>query len=226
MATKGSAASVEVIRSMRNVNIKDESNVPDAKTFAAKYDMDTGLDGAGDDNDGMGGSGDMEGLRDIMHNQDLVQRTDGLVRKLDEKNREVERLCTLLESVSIIPGVNPDRLLDIYDNVAEEPIDLRDSKIVHLAKKVRNMTVVLNKEKALKIASDNRAEEYKREVDMLQRELHLLSSPAARAAARAEAKGEAKGDLSSALPRDNRKELLAANKQVPNFNIFFTFSFC
>lgn len=196
---------VEVIRSVRNVDIKDD--IPDAKAFADKYDMELEEDPIGQIYTG----DEVEALQEITLNQDLIKRTDGLVKKLDEKNREVERLCTLLESVSVVPGINPDRILDVYDNVAEEPIDLRDSKIVHLAKKVRSLTMLLNKERSLKVSADSQKEELKREVESLKRDLQLLSSPAARAVARGESKDAKAGD---APPKDVRKELTAATKQV------------
>ena len=210
MAKRVADTAVEVIRETANVDIWDD-DLPDAKTFAEKYNVEL------DDGDFLGSpqrKDDGEALKDILLNRDLVERTDGLVKKLDEKNREVERLCTLLESVSVVPGVNPDKLLDIYDNTAEEPIDLRDSKIVHLAKKVRNLTMTLNKERSLKIASDDRAEACGKEVENLKRELHLLSSPAARATARGESKESKCADQMVAQQREPRKELAAATKQV------------
>jgi hypothetical protein len=64
----------------------------------------------------------MNDIQDIIHNKDLVSRTEDLVRRLDSKNREIERLCTLLESVSMVPGVNPEKILGVYDGNAEEPV--------------------------------------------------------------------------------------------------------
>ena len=208
MEAKGRSATgaVEVIRGVRDVAISED--IPDAKAFADKYDVE--MD---DPTGGVAGKDDREAMQDIILNQDLVQRTDGLVRKLDEKNREIDRLCTLLESVSIVPGMKPDRILDIYDNIAEEPIDLRDSKIVHLAKKVRNLTLSLNKERSLRLGAESQCEEYRREIERLKRDLDLISSPAARAAARAESK-ESKPGEPGAAQKDYRKELAAASKQV------------
>lgn len=205
--TRGGTGTVEVIRGVRDVAINED--IPDAKAFADKYDVE--MD---DPTAGVAGKDDREAMQDIILNQDLVQRTDGLVRKLDEKNREIDRLCTLLESVAVVPGMKPDRILDIYDNIAEEPIDLRDSKIVHLAKKVRGLTLALNKEKSLRHASESQVEEYRREIDQLKRDLELISSPAARAAARAESKESKPGEV-AVSQKDFRKELAAANKQVP-----------
>jgi hypothetical protein len=70
--------------------------------------------------------------------------------------------------------------------------------------------MVLNKERASKIANENKVEELKSQIAGLEREIQLLASPAARAAARdsKESKGE------SNPPKDVKKELAAANKQV------------
>lgn len=195
---------VEVIRGIRDVEIAEDPL--DAKGFAEKYGVDW-------DDGGAEGRPEASAAGDMAVNQDLVKRTEGLVRRLDEKNREVERLCVLLEAVEIVPGMNPDRVLAIYDNSAEEPIDLRDSKIVHLAKKVRSLTMTLNKERSLKSSVDTQKEELKREIEQLKEDLKLVSSPAARAAARGEGKDHRVID-GSAVPKDARKDLAAASKQV------------
>jgi hypothetical protein len=87
--------------------------------------------------------------------------------------------------------------------------DLRDTKIVQLAKKVRNLTLALNKERALRQSQDNRIAEMTREIDHLNRDLKLVASPAARAAATRDAKNEG-----SAPQRDVKKDLTVALKQV------------
>lgn len=144
MASKGNKASaaVHVIRDMRQVDIREggetggadnaASSSPSrlrmqqgghdaAAALAEKYHVD--LDISGDSLRGADGSLDeARVMESILQNQDLVARSEALVRRLDDKNREVDRLCTLLEGVAMVPGVDPDKLLNIYDGVAEEPI--------------------------------------------------------------------------------------------------------
>jgi hypothetical protein len=92
-----------------------------AAALAEKYQVD--LDVSGGSLRGADGSLDEARMMDsILQNQDLVARSEALVRRLDEKNHEIDRLCTLLEGVAMVPGIDPDRLLNIYDGVAEEPI--------------------------------------------------------------------------------------------------------
>ncbi len=133
MSNKGNKASaaVQVIRDMRQLDIKDPSSSAEspskqqhkdaAAALADKYQVD--LDTSGDSLKYVGGEIDeARVMESILQNQDLVARTDALVRRLDDKNREVDRLCTLLEGVTMVPGIDPDRLLNIYDGIAEEPI--------------------------------------------------------------------------------------------------------
>lgn len=69
--------------------------------------------------------------------------------RLDEKTRECEKLNVLMESVAPIPGFDYDKYRKLVLNPSDEiHVDYRDSKIVSLAKKSRNLTMLLNKEKA------------------------------------------------------------------------------
>jgi hypothetical protein len=104
--------------------------------------------------------------------------------------------------------------------------DLRDSKIVYLAKKVRTLTMNLNKERGLRASASARAEELQQLADRQQRDLELLASPAARAAAAAGARAEAKrgGDSpgQELPPQDTRRELAQAKKQVYEYTCTLT----
>jgi hypothetical protein len=98
--------------------------------------------------------------------------------------------------------------------------DLRDSKIVYLAKKVRTLTMSLNKERGLRASASARAEELQQLADRLQRDLELIASPAARAAAGASASGGSRAEAKrgdSPGPPDTRRELTQAKKQVNQF---------
>ena len=84
----------------------------------------------------------------IKDGSDLIDKTEVLIRKLAKKDQEIEKLCVLLETLEPIPGICAESMRKIIDNSAEEGADFRDSKIVSLAKKNRNLTVMLNKERA------------------------------------------------------------------------------
>jgi predicted nucleic acid-binding Zn-ribbon protein len=79
---------------------------------------------------------------------EMTDRTVALERKLEKKDLEIEKLCILLESLQPLPGLRADNMRKQLDNNIEDTADFRDSKIVSLAKKNRNITVMLNKERA------------------------------------------------------------------------------
>lgn len=96
-----------------------------------------------------------------------------------------------------------------------------------LAKKCRNLTVALNKERSLSRNSTSIISQLQDENERLKKELHLVSSPAARAAAVREIKS---ADIDS--NRDLKKELIQQQKLVNilltlfiylfvNFELFF-----
>lgn len=79
---------------------------------------------------------------------ELIDRTEGLIKKLAKKDLEIEKLCILLESLEPIPGLSADSMRKYLDNNVDDGADFRDAKIVALAKKNRNLMVMLNKERA------------------------------------------------------------------------------
>lgn len=79
---------------------------------------------------------------------ELIDRTEGLIKKLAKKDLEIEKLCILLESLEPIPGLSADSMRKYLDNSVDDGADFRDAKIVALAKKNRNLMVMLNKERA------------------------------------------------------------------------------
>ena len=85
-------------------------------------------------------------------NDELIAKTNDLVKKLNQKNNEIERLCILLDTMEPVPGLDVEKyrkLIDSSNNSAPDaPVDYRDTKIVQLAKKIRRLTVTLNKEHA------------------------------------------------------------------------------
>ena len=82
------------------------------------------------------------------NHSEMIDRTEALEMQLEKRDLEIEKLCVLLESLQTLPGVRADGMIKQFDSNAEDIADSRDSKIVSLAKKNRNITVMLNKERA------------------------------------------------------------------------------
>jgi hypothetical protein len=111
-----------------NVYIHDKpDDLPDAKKLAEKYNLDYD-----EDEDEANSKDDYQDEKDISssveYNEETLlqemsqqhttkggQRMEDLILKLDSKNREIERLCTLLEAVSIVPGADPGKYIEIID---------------------------------------------------------------------------------------------------------------
>ncbi len=81
------------------------------------------------------------------------------------------------------------------------------------------MTMILNKERGQRLSQENRIEELNTQVESLQRDIKMISSPAARAAATRESKVD-----DSAAPKDTKKDLAAAQRQV--FHLFLLVIIC
>lgn len=95
--------------------------------------------------------------------------------KIDEKNRKIEHLCVLLEALEPAPGVDPARLQAIVqDRIPDEQIDIRDGKIVSLAKKSHRLTMQLIKERSVNDRLSEELEESRRKNDSLTQEMQLL----------------------------------------------------
>jgi hypothetical protein len=78
----------------------------------------------------------------------LQHQNAALVRDLRESKRQVRELSVLLEAVEPVPGLDADKFLDMLRESGREGMDYRDSKIVQLAKKARNLQVSLTHCKA------------------------------------------------------------------------------
>ena len=96
---------------------------------------------------------------------ELIDRTEALIKKLARKDQEIENLCVLLECLEPIPGISAESIRKHLDNSTEADADFRDSKIVALAKKNRNLMVSLNKERA---SADSRGQQIQDLTDRLQ----------------------------------------------------------
>ncbi|RYG68155.1 hypothetical protein EON64_05790, partial [archaeon] len=101
-------------------------------------------------------------------NEELGCAVEALRGKVDEKNRKIEQLCQLLEALEPVPGMEPARIQAALVGKEEAP-DLRDAKIVSLAKKAHSLSMLLNKERSftdrLKTKLD---EEAKRSASLVQ----------------------------------------------------------
>ena len=82
------------------------------------------------------------------HSDTILDRMEALEMQLQKKDVEIEKLCVLLESLQPVPGLGSDSVRKQLESNLEDITDFRDSKIFSLAKKNRNLTVMLNKERA------------------------------------------------------------------------------
>ena len=73
--------------------------------------------------------------------------------ELRQKRQQVKNYQVMLEALAPVPGVNPET---IYAGINGAEVDVRDAKIIQLAKKARNYTVALasEREKNRKLALD------------------------------------------------------------------------
>lgn len=165
-------------------------------------------------------------MAQVTEGLELAERTQGLISKLDEKNREIERLCVLLEALEPVPGIDAEKVLNLYDKNNDLIADYRDTKIVSLAKKSRNLTVALNKEKTTTMSLKSKTDELQRKSEKLSKELEFLSSPAARAAALKSSRAAAANSSSGAPGGPDaptiesvKKDLHGAQKQVEDLRV-------
>ena len=88
-----------------------------------------------------------EGVMESMRANEAQLKMKGeFMDKLDEKQREIEKLHSVIEATAPIPGFD----LDMYKRLIlvqadHHDVDYRDKKIVDLAKKVRNVQLQLTK---------------------------------------------------------------------------------
>jgi len=147
----------------------------------------------------------------LVENSELEERNKGLRKKLDQKNREIENLCTLLEAVEPIPGFDVEKYRHMVESTLEEPVvDYRDAKIVQLAKKCRKLTITINKDNALLETRASQIEELKSSCERLKKELDTSMSHTEKNAAAAAAAGSDPIATAEKL----RKEVHASNKTI------------
>lgn len=79
--------------------------------------------------------------------REVTEQNVALLTELAEKKQEIKKLEELLIAVEPIPGLDPSQLLDLMENGTVVDKDPRDAKILDLAKKNRNLSRALQKER-------------------------------------------------------------------------------
>jgi chromosome segregation ATPase len=156
--------------------IAEDYAMPDVITLGAKYDLhiaekseekeeerDAELDSAMRD----------ALIANIESSSGLVNQNQKLLDQITAKNREIENLRALIEACELPPGMSAEKLQRILVS-GDDTCDYRDAKIVALAKKVRGLTVSLNKSRASLEASEGHIVELQRKSDSLQHELSAV----------------------------------------------------
>lgn len=129
---------------------------------------------------------------------------ESLLFEVEEKNREIEKLNVLLESIAPIPGFDYEKLrkMVLMPNIKHDDyIDYRDTKIVSLAKKSRNLTVQLNKERAENDSLQRQVDNLQLSCENLKQEISLLKQ----GTRNKPSKGNDEFDLSSKVDELNRE---------------------
>mmetsp|Transcript_27819 Transcript_27819/g.26639 ORF Transcript_27819/g.26639 Transcript_27819/m.26639 type:complete len:434 (-) Transcript_27819:338-1639(-) len=173
----------------KQISIDENADFPDVSTINERYGLDTKV------------ANEITIESEIRQNSDLTEKTETLFRKLQKKDHEIEKLCILLETLEPIPGINVESMRKHLESTPEDGADFRDAKIVSLAKKNRNLTVILNKERA---SSDSRGLQIQELADKLQ-QLERQGSISKKDAMDKESQQEIV---------NLRKELTASNKTV------------
>ncbi|KAH8079515.1 3-oxoacyl-[acyl-carrier-protein] reductase [Aureococcus anophagefferens] len=140
------------------------------------------------------------------------------------KNAQIHRMGMMLEALAPIPGIDAQTLLRAID----DPIhgDLRDQKIVQLAKKTRNVTVALTRErdviKKLRAHIDQLEGDKKALADELDARAHAAASRLPFAAAKqAEATRKTPGDDDEEERKKPSKRELQLAKQCADLRFKF-----
>lgn len=185
-------------------------NLPDPGALAAKYGI-PDPDAANSNNNNSNNSAANDQSATIAEYEAIIST---MRSKVEEKNRKIEQLCVMMEALEPVPGVDPARVQAILnDRLAEDEIDLRDGKIVALAKKSHRLTMQLNKEKATNDRLSQDIVELKRKNDTLLQEIDMLK--AAEASRGAETKTYNRHALAHAAKKEeeDQKQESAVNVQ-------------
>ncbi|OQR91769.1 hypothetical protein ACHHYP_04382 [Achlya hypogyna] len=154
---------------------------PTAPLALPEFDSDSDDDDPPDEievesNNNAGFQGDFkwDGVGEI---QQLKRQNADLIASLKEHKAQIAELQLLLEAVEPVPGLDLDSLRDVLQGSEVVDHDVRNVKIVHQAKKLRQATVAYNKEKARAAAAVAKVTDLERAVEAA-RELQLKAERA------------------------------------------------
>ena len=112
-----SNVSPQVIKMSTSFNVDD---MPDAKDLADQYGVDYEEE---EDGNMSKDSQEVERMvEEVKRSQEENIRVEKLITKLDNKNKEIERLCVLLETIEMVPGADPNKYLDVIDGNDQEVV--------------------------------------------------------------------------------------------------------
>lgn len=152
---------------------------PDTRTISAKYDI--YVEGDEISPDPLSPEVKRQALLEsIEHSTALVGQNEDLIRHIERKNKEIETMHILLEACEPVPGLNAEKFRTLLQS-GDENCDYRDSKIVALAKKVRRLTVAINKERATAEVQSANYSDLSDKYDQLQKELEAVLAAGPRA---------------------------------------------
>ncbi|RHY66256.1 hypothetical protein DYB34_001376 [Aphanomyces astaci] len=112
-----------------------------------------------------------DGVGDI---QTLQLKNSELMATIKDYKHHVTELQLLLEAVEPIPGLDVNTLRDVLQGAEVVDHDIRDVKIVHQAKKLRQAKIALTKEKSKGAGASGRIAELERQLHDAE-ERHLKS---------------------------------------------------
>lgn len=145
----------------------DDDSLPDENLLAEKYGL---IDNSQEVVTKISESKELDNEKEIDRSREIK-----LQQKVREKNKQIENLCVLLETLEPLPNFDPEKYKRIIDGTIDEvDIDFRDQKIVQLAKKSQRITVQLNKERANNESLNQEILRLKKNFDNLNRELDMV----------------------------------------------------
>ena len=153
-------------------NMTDKLELPDAEFLSSKYNISIEDDGSPKKERSPSKE---QMLNEVAKNQEFAQRTERLIAALDQKNKELEKYAVLVESTSIVPGMDLEKYQALIASDEDAP-DPRDHKIISLAKKVRNLSDNLRREKNAKSNSDRKNIELERKCNLLETQIDDINT--------------------------------------------------
>jgi len=115
--SKNAIKSPEVNKAAVSVSIRDRGtpvkspsrDYPNPDALAAKYGVDASGNGPGSSGSNNGGHG-----LSLEQQMEFMQKQQSLVQSLQSKNVEIGQLCTLLEAVEPMPGMDPEKCVHCH----------------------------------------------------------------------------------------------------------------